>query len=307
MGLRWIKAALRPFYRSLRRRGVIRTRAERQLTETGRAFDRFHILSDNENIDTITFRNGQCIFRLTDNRQYYFDPHQRAARMYSVPLTGTFERKETDFLRSIIKQDQVCIDIGACFGWYTVLFSDLVRETGHVHAFEPLSSNYQVLAQNVELNNARNVTLNEIALDESSGERELFLPDIGVSGSFKLHTYDRSYSQLLSETKTLDAYCEDKKIGRIDFIKADVEGAELGVIKGAMETIMRHKPVLMLEIQESSTKLFGYTPTEMFELLRQLGYFAHFISEQGRLEVVRDFSQDLPDHNFIFTQETVAT
>jgi len=164
MTLKLIKAAIRPFYRILQRTGVIRTAGERQLKEMEWAYDRFHALSKNKNIDSVTFQKGQCIFRLTDKRQYYFDPHERAARMYSVPLTGTFERKETEFLRSTIKRGQVCIDVGACFGWYTLLFSSLVGQTGHVHAFEPLSDNYRVLARNLALNEAKNVTLNSSAL-----------------------------------------------------------------------------------------------------------------------------------------------
>jgi len=278
----------------------------RQLKEMEWAYDRFHALSKNKNIDSVTFQKGQCIFRLTDKRQYYFDPHERAARMYSVPLTGTFERKETEFLRSTIKRGQVCIDVGACFGWYTLLFSSLVGETGHVHAFEPLSDNYRVLARNLALNEAKNVTLNEMALDEIIGDRELFLPDIGVSGSFRLHTYHRSYRTIMCEAQTLDAYCESKGIEQIDFVKADVEGAELSVIKGGIETIKRHRPKLMLEIQQHSTRLFGYAPRDIIVLLKELGYLPHFISEQGKLEALENFSDSLPDYNFIFIQKSAA-
>ena len=220
--------------------------------------------------------------------------------MYSVPQTGTFEAKETDFVRGFVQPGQVCFDIGASFGWYTVLLSKLVGPAGHVHAFEPLPHNFEVLQSNVTLNECANVTLNDVALDATDGQKDLFLPDIGLTVSLRLHRYKKNYQVISCRTRTLDDYCLEKGISHVDFIKADIEGAELLMLKGAIETLRRSKPALMLECQSKVTRLFGYEPAELFTLLAELGYAPHFVADTGSLVHVDDYHGRLPDYNFIF-------
>ncbi|NIN35661.1 MAG: hypothetical protein GTO60_11480, partial [Gammaproteobacteria bacterium] len=88
----------------------------------------------------------------------------------------------------------------------------------------------------------------------------------------------------------------------IDFIKADIEGAELLMLKGAKETLKRYHPILMLEIQSHSTKLFGYKPEDVFDFLHEIGYAGFYVTQQGNLELCLPGKQyhHLPDYNFIF-------
>lgn len=66
--------------------------------------------------------------------------------------------------------------------------------------------------------------------------------------------------------RTLDDYTAETKI-RVDFIKCDVEGAELLVFKGAIDTIARDKPVIFSEILRKWSAKFNYNPNEIFDLL----------------------------------------
>lgn len=260
----------------------------------------FFQLSQKQDIDSVTFAQGEAIITLKDNRRFHFDPLDRVARMYTVPHIGTFEAKETDFVRSFAQPGMICFDIGASFGWYTILLSKIVGPTGQVHAFEPLPHTFEVLERNVILNECLNVTLDNVALDKTNGQKDLFLPDIGVSGSFHLHEYDKEYETISCPTKTLDDYCLAEGLSRIDFIKADIEGAEWDMLKGALETIRRHHPVLLLEMQSKSTRLFGYDPVQFFAWLVSLGYVPHFAVNGGNLVPLDDYHGELPDHNFIF-------
>jgi FkbM family methyltransferase len=157
----------------------------------------------------------------------------------------------------------------------------------------------------LSLNEFTNVTLNQVALDQTVGTRDLFLPDIGVSGSFRLHEYDKTYQTISCPTRTLDAYCSDHEIDRVHFIKADIEGAEWPMLKGGTEALNKSKPVLFLEIQAHSTKLFGYDPVDLFDWLDKLGYSPHVVSEHGDLVLLDDYRHRLPDHNFIFLPKKV--
>lgn len=79
------------------------------------------------------------------------------------------------------------------------------------------------------------------------------------------------------EVITLDSYVRQKEISRLDFIKLDVEGAELWALRGGRETIDRFHPVIHAECLPLWTKAFDYTPADLVAFLRKHGY-AHFYS-----------------------------
>lgn len=237
---------------------------------------------------------------MNDGRMFFYDPSRAASRLYTIPQTGAFERKETQYLSGVIQPGWTCFDVGACFGWYTVLFSQLAGSTGQVHTFEPVPANYECTQENLDLNSCENVTLNNVALGEKPGTFSLFLPRGQVSASLRAHN-DRGKSDVLTaEVTTLDAYVENKGIDRVDFIKADIEGAELPMLRGAEETLRKFHPMLMLEVQASSTKLFGYEPPELFNFLGDIGYKPFYVTTNGTLEPHASVAANLPDYNFIF-------
>ena len=273
---------------------------QRRLTT---AYDELLAISKLNGIRAINFSAGAATMTLADGRKYRFDMHEPAARLYSVPYDGTFEAKETEFLRREVKPGMTCIDAGGSFGWYTVLLSRLVGPSGKVYSFEPLPANFRQLEANIALNQCQNVQLECVALSDSAGERELFLPDIGVSGSFELHQYDKSFEKISCSMMTLDQYCQNQAIDKVDFIKADIEGAEWLLLKGASNVIERERPMLFLEIQAHSTRLFGYEPCDVFAWLVERGYRPFWVDPANGLKHVFDPSGVLPDHNFIFIAE----
>ncbi len=253
-------------------------------------------------VKAIHLDDNGCVYLLEDGRSYYFNPDRSAGWLYSVPYTGTFETKETDYIKQLIKRDWVCLDIGACFGWYTVLFSQLAGNNGSIHAFEPIPDNRECLDANLSLNGCTNVVVNNYALGEESSITQIYIPLDGVSGSLRAHATVSKCKVLDVKVSTLDQYVSNNGIGRIDFIKADIEGAELLMLKGAKETLKRYHPILMLEIQSHSTKLFGYKPEDVFDFLHEIGYAGFYVTQQGNLELCLPGKQyhHLPDYNFIF-------
>jgi len=88
--------------------------------------------------------------------------------------------------------------------------------------------------------------------------------------------------QYISVT-TLDGYLERAPLSRIDVIKIDIEGAELPCLLGAIATLSKFKPILIIEIQRCSANAAGYLPTDIFGFLKPLGYDFFRIGKGGRL------------------------
>lgn len=261
---------------------------------------------DNAFISAVKFDKDGCVYSLKDGRSFAFNPGKSAGWLYSVPYSGTFEEKETGFVRRAIQKDWVCLDIGGCFGWYTVLFSQLVGEAGKVYVFEPVPDNRICLETNLIINACKNVELIPCALGEKNERTQIFLPLDGVSGSLRAHAMLTKCKIIDVEVSTVDQLASAKGLQRLDFIKADIEGAEFLMLKGALETIKRFRPILMLEVQSHSTRLFDYEPIELFSLLASLDYRPYYVDknyELIRCDKVLQAGAKLPDYNFVFKYE----
>lgn len=240
----------------------------------------------------------ESVVHLKDGRSFYYNPSSKIDRLYSLPFAGNFESNETEVCRKIVKLGNVCFDVGASYGWYSTLFSKLVGSEGHVYAFEPVKSNFESLKKNILLNNFSNVTANKLALGESCGSDTIFVSDVDTSGSLQLRDYKHSYVKEDVVITTIDKYVEDQVLVKIDFIKADIEGAELLMLRGAQGILVRCRPILFLEIQSHSTKLFNYSTYDVVAYLLDLGY-RQYIVRAGHLVIAETVCHE-KDYNFFF-------
>lgn len=255
-------------------------------------------------IASVNFQHEGSIITMVDGRQYWWNPDDNVQHLFTISSLGNFESKETKYVRSILKMGDTAMDIGGNFGWYTLLFSQLVGASGQVHTFEPIPRTFKILQENCKLNHADNVILNQMAVGNSLGEKELYLPDIGSSGSFQLHTYKTSYDTFQAQIITLDEYVANPKINPIKLIKADIEGAELEMLQGAVNVLqMSPQPIWLIEIQEKSCSLFGHSTQDIFDLMGDFGYSPHYVVENGELQHLTNTDLPLPDYNFIFISE----
>ena len=202
---------------------------------------------------------------------------------------GNFESIERDFVAAYLRPGMRVINIGANVGLYTVMASVLVKPGGEVHAFEPSAASYSRLMKNLALNGCSNVTTIRAALSNLRGKLLLradpshptldghcFVEEVSDSG-------EQLLSDELVEARTLDDYMSEQASRDIDLIVMDVEGAELAVLQGGVETLTRSHPTMLLECSKHQ----GDTE----KLLKQLGYsfWAWNASEQALMPV--DFRQ----------------
>jgi FkbM family methyltransferase len=187
-----------------------------------------------------------------------------------------YEGAELDALERLVRPDDLCVDVGANIGIYSVLLSRMARD-GAVISFEPVSLNQQVLRLNLALNEAANVEVRPMVLSDSVGHTDFAVSSDGAFSSLKSSTRKPHLSDIRCRMSTLDHEFPDR---RVDFVKLDVEGAELLVLKGGsglLSTPGRKPRAILVEIAETNMRAYGYTASELLACLRALGYELHTI------------------------------
>jgi len=247
--------------------------------------------------------DGNTQILLKNDIKFGWTPRDPSS-LLGVPLQGNFETECTFLVSRLIKAGDIVFDVGANFGWYSCHFAQLVGETGKVHIFEPTNT-MEELKNNLILNGfAKRCVLNQVALGEKEGVETLFIPHkLGTAfASLREHTYgnnNKNY-KISVPIKKLDDYVIANKIEKIDFIKIDVEGAELLVLKGAENILKNYSPVIMMELYSDHTKYFGYSPEEVINYMIDFDYHIYEIdkTEIGFMNKVNSF-RNTSNYNFL--------
>jgi len=162
--------------------------------------------------------------------------------------------EEEKFLAHLDLKGQTVFDVGAFTGLFTMFFARAVGKNGKVVAFEPNPSLCNKIKENLLLNNFGNVEVKQVALGRDRKKEILAFPSMipGV-GSIEEHEKARILRQKGAKTievkvDTIDNLIGAKKIPRPDFIKIDVQGAELDVLIGTRNTIKMCKPKILVEV-----------------------------------------------------------
>lgn len=203
-----------------------------------------------------------------------------------------YEVEATKLFKSIVKQGMNVVDVGAHIGYYTLLASKLVGDGGGVWAFEPEMGNYNRLDGNVKLNEASNVTTIRQALGDYVGHGKLYTSD-GMSGECSLFRIPgRSNREVSVDVTTMDKALSGQ---RVDVIKIDVDGGEMGVLLGA-KNVIRVNPNIKIftELYDLGLKSAGYSCKAYINELRRLGFgYIYLIDEKEktvRESTLRDIS-----------------
>jgi len=176
-----------------------------------------------------------------------------------------------------VNSGDFAIDVGANYGLITLLLSDITGRKGKVFSYEALPPVFATLEKN--LSSFRfydNVNAYNLAVADKNELISITVPgdDFGQAsmrthqtGSWSLSDKTTSYQ---CQAIRLDEHLKDA--AKIDFIKLDIEGAELLALQGAVKIIQKFKPVLYVEIYKEWTKEFGYHPIDLYHFLKKLGY-----------------------------------
>lgn len=183
-----------------------------------------------------------------------------------VEAFHNYEREDKDLILNYLKSDSVFLDIGANIGHFTFYFKEKVP-TIECHLFEPNPKLQQCIQKTLSSSNIEKVYAHEIALSDSNGSATFFIDSYNDGGHSlignKISQKSKNTQKLTVKTAKLDDYAREKNIQKIDVIKVDIQGAEESFVKGASETLNRHKPIIMIEVD--SENLVGF-----FKLLKEL-------------------------------------
>lgn len=147
-----------------------------------------------------------------------------------------YQWRVRDHAISLLKRRRTALDIGANVGLWTM---DLVNDFTHVHSFEPVLDFQQCLTKNTKKSN---YTLHRVALGETESEIDMVITPENTGHS---HVNTESFGKGTIPMHLLDSY----NFNEVDLIKVDCEGYEVPILKGAKETILRNRPILIVEQQ----------------------------------------------------------
>jgi len=185
------------------------------------------------------------------------------------------------FILSSVKEGQTVLDIGAHKAGYLYFLLKQVGKSGKVFAFEPQSNLYQYIKKTKALFHWDNVSIEHLALSDNAGKVTLYIPTNKVRkgsspGATIVEHKERSDFGMTEtvNTETLDSYCNRHGI-EPSFLKIDVEGNELRIFKGGLETLKKFKPKVLVEIE--ARHIGKEQVLETFRFMESLGYKGHFI------------------------------
>ena len=205
---------------------------------------------------------------------------------------GKFEQGELRFVEKLLAVGMTVLDVGAHHGLYTLLAAKRVGGTGRVVAFEPSARERKRLLRHLRVNRCWNVDVVPFALGEKAGEADLFQVE-GLHNwcnSLRPPDVNERTRTVRIEVRRLDDVLDTLEIGRVDFVKLDVEGAELEFLRGAVKLLKGEaqpvRPVILAEVQDLRTRPWGYRARETVRWLAAIGYEWFELNSEGRLKPV---------------------
>ena len=214
-------------------------------------------------------------------------------------LFGNFQSHVLDCKYFSIPRDAVILDVGANIGTMCLGFAKRVPE-GVVLAFEPTEYAYRKLLRNLALNPDLSARIHATRAYVSDRSEEA--APVTAYSSWKV---DGSLTAVhpvhggavcppeVTRVLTIDEFCRDRGIGRVDLIKTDTDGHDLDVLEGARETLRVHRPVVVFEIGDYLLRERGQHFGQILELFKPLGY--RLINAKGGREVtLENYGREVP-------------
>ncbi len=195
--------------------------------------------------------------------------------------TGYFERSSSIFVENYIKSGMVCLDVGANFGYYTLKMSKLVGGEGKVIAFEPSSVFFSRLSENILLNGSNNIETIQKGMSNFPQSLQLSVGSQSATMHWLTDFSEPNPIQESIELITLDEFASSSNIKRLDFIKIDIDGHEIFVLKGGIKTIKRLKPLILLEVSHIHYREANVDIIEFYNfIIYELNYKILLVNEK---------------------------
>lgn len=218
---------------------------------------------------------------------------------YEIMNFGEYETEDADLLYKIISNGETIFDIGANIGWYSLVLSKKFPLSA-IHSFEPLPETFASFVTNISMNQAEKVISNNFGFSNEAKTLKFYTSlHTSVSNSSQNITDDNQVTETECKVVTLDSYAYLNNIS-VDVIKCDVEGAELFVFQGGLQTIEKFKPIVFTEMLRKWSAKFGYHPNDIIDLFTTLGYQCFSNKGNHQLSITKEVTDSTINTNFFF-------
>jgi len=193
--------------------------------------------------------------------------------------------RELSFLYSFLKEGMIFFDVGAFQGIYSVVASKKIGRQGKAFAFEPSGKERFILKTNLFINSIKNTKVEPYALTSKVGDFDFYVVEDGGTGldSLKKRVNVHPLRKIRVKGTTIDEYCSQNRVERIDIMKIDIEGGELGFFHGANKVLNVCRPLIICEVLDACTSLWGYKAKDIIRFLKEAGYEWFVFSADGKI------------------------
>lgn len=250
-------------------------------------------------VESIEIRAGKVIMtsKKYGIRMLCPEGDHRVAPIESLNFMS-YEEKDANMILKLAPSKGVMFDIGANMGWYSLLIAHQSKDC-LVHAFEPIPKTYSFLKQNVELNNLPNIQTHHFGLSNERKDLTFYFYPEGSGNASSANLSERADAELITcHVERLDDFVKTNDL-HVDFIKCDVEGAELFAFQGGIETLRRDKPIVFTEMLRKWAAKFDYHPNEIIALFSSIGYRC-FYADGAALRELKEMTEETVETNFFF-------
>lgn len=219
------------------------------------------------------------------NLSLFFHPEGSLAS--SAWLLGKVDWYEVDLILSVIQPGMSFLDIDSNAGLYSICVGKKFPST-KVYACEPCDSTFQMLRENIKLNDLKNVQAFRTALGDYNGEATLQINDHNLDGLNTIGVPSHPGCRVIGQEKvpitTIEAFLTEHNISQIDVMKVDAEGAERLIFQGGKDFFSSNKaPLILFECFSFLCEGFGYHPVEILWLLDSFGYHIYKLDKNGAI------------------------
>jgi FkbM family methyltransferase len=223
----------------------------------------------------------------------------RVAPLETLNFGGAYEAAESRAMNLLASGARCVLDVGANIGIHALRLA-LREPQSTVHAFEPLPQSFEFLSRNIAANGLGDrVRAHGFGLSRENGSFSFHLaPENGTNASLLNVAGRADARQIVGLTLKLDDWA-DNTGSQPDYLKVDVEGAELWVFEGGAQTIERHRPRVFTELLRKWSAPFGYHPNDVLRFFVGLGYGCWAVSDSGVRELTEVTDETL-ETNYAF-------
>lgn len=215
---------------------------------------------------------------------------------WKIFFFGEYEGGTNRALERYVRPGDVVIEAGANMGSETVLLSRMVGDAGHVYGFEPNPYTYERLSMNVAINELKNVSIYDLAIGEKDGEVSFNIYPKGFCnpGMSSKYMSTPQTKKITVPQRTLDSFVAEKGISRVNFLKMDIQGAEMDLLNGADGLLERDRPTIFMEALREYNDI-----TQLYNRMKKYGYKIYLIDDE-KLEHMSDVAA-VRDGNWLAT------